>query len=103
MVIPSRTNLALSQAVGFDKLDICRGPIGDLKAVKNESAFLVFPQFEPPTDRRYSTAEIEGFRQCHIRDGVALTRYFAWLEAQLLSDARITESEGSNKLESLRS
>ncbi|KAL8280310.1 hypothetical protein RQP46_007227 [Phenoliferia psychrophenolica] len=84
VIVPSRTNLALSQALGLDKLDICRGPIGDLKAVKNET-------------------ELEGFRQCHIRDGVALTRYFAWLEAQLHSGARITESEGSDKLEALRS
>jgi Xaa-Pro aminopeptidase len=46
--------------------------------------------------------ELEGFRQCHIRDGAALARYFAWLEEQLQNGAEITESQGADKLEQFR-
>jgi len=47
--------------------------------------------------------ELEGFRQCHIRDGAALISYFAWLEEQLLvHDAKITEWQAADHLESLR-
>lgn len=47
--------------------------------------------------------EIEGFRQCHIRDGVALARYFAWLEEQLEENVVLNESQGADKLEEFRS
>jgi Xaa-Pro aminopeptidase len=43
--------------VGFqEKVVIARSPVADLKALKNE-------------------VEIEGFRQCHIRDGAALVSF----------------------------
>jgi Xaa-Pro aminopeptidase len=58
--------------------------VAELKAIKNAT-------------------ELEGFRQCHIRDGAALARYFAWLEEQLNSGVEINESQGSDKLESFRS
>ena len=61
-----------------------RSPIGDAKAIKNET-------------------ELEGMRACHVRDGAALIEYFAWLEDQLIhKKARIDEVEGADKLESLR-
>ena len=47
--------------------------------------------------------EIEGFRQCHIRDGVALARYFAWLEEQLYQNIELNESQAADKLEAYRS
>jgi hypothetical protein len=50
-----------------------------------------------------NSTEIEGFRQCHIRDGVALARYFAWLEEQLHNGVVLNESQGSDKLEEFRS
>ncbi|KAM0754247.1 putative cytoplasm protein [Meredithblackwellia eburnea MCA 4105] len=86
MIVPHTTNLALSLAVGLDKIDVVNpGPIGLLKAVKNAT-------------------EIEGFRQSHLRDGVALTRYFSWLDRQLSSGGtKLTETEAANKLEELRS
>lgn len=37
------------------------------------------------------------------RDGAALTAYFAWLEEQLLSGAKINESQAADKLEEYRS
>lgn len=84
VVLPSRTNLALALAVGLDKVDSSgRGPIVDLKAIKN-------------------SVEIEGFRQCHLRDGVALVRYFSWLERSLAAGTPVTEAEGADKLEALR-
>lgn len=59
-------------------------PIANLKAIKNKT-------------------ELEGFRQCHIRDGVALARYFAWLEHELQNGSKISESEGADQLEKYRS
>ncbi|KDE08101.1 X-Pro aminopeptidase [Microbotryum lychnidis-dioicae p1A1 Lamole] len=84
VMMPKSTNLALALAVGLDKCDAgSRGPIVDLKAVKND-------------------VEIEGFRQSHLRDGVALVRYFAWLEQQLDADVNVSEYEGAQQLEKFR-
>ena len=47
--------------------------------------------------------ELEGFRQCHIRDGVALVRYFAWLEEQLDNGVVLDECQAADKLEEYRS
>lgn len=58
--------------------------IAEAKAVKNE-------------------VELQGMRACHIRDGAVLTRYFAWLEHQLIvNKATITEAEAADKLFELR-
>ncbi len=46
--------------------------------------------------------EIEGFRQSHIRDGVALARYFAWLEEQLQNGVKLNESQVADQLEKYR-
>lgn len=51
---------------------------------------------------RKTEAEIEGFRQSHIRDGAALARYFSWLERQLDAGVVISESQGADKLEEFR-
>lgn len=63
---------------------IVPSPVAAMKAIKNNT-------------------EIEGFRQCHIRDGVALARYIAWLEEQLHNGVVLNESQGSDKLEEFRS
>ncbi len=43
-------------------------------------------------------------RQCHIRDGAALTEYFAWLEDQLVNKkVELDEVAAADKLEQLRS
>ena len=67
-----------------DKYAIARSPLNDLKAIKNAT-------------------ELDGFRQCHIRDGSALARYFAWLEEQLENGVKLDESQGADKLEQFRS
>ncbi len=53
-------------------------------------------------DPGHPQTEIEGFRQCHIRDGAALVRYFAWLEEQLLADVKISEYDAATRLEEFR-
>lgn len=58
-------------------------PISDLKAIK---------------DNR----EIQGFRDCHIRDGLALCKYFAWLEKELETGQKWTEYTGAKVLEDFR-
>lgn len=47
--------------------------------------------------------EIEGFRQCHIRDGAGLVRYFAWLQEELEKGSQLSEYEAAEKLEGFRS
>ncbi|EJD43382.1 Creatinase/aminopeptidase [Auricularia subglabra TFB-10046 SS5] len=84
VLLGPRTSLAVSNAVGKEKVKTDRPPITEAKAIKNET-------------------EIEGFRQSHIRDGSALVRYFAWLDKQLNAGVRITESEAADKLEEFRS
>ncbi|XP_054726710.1 xaa-Pro aminopeptidase ApepP [Anastrepha obliqua] len=50
-----------------------------------------------------NNTEIEGFINCHIRDGVALCRYFAWLEDSVQNGENVTEISGATKLEEFRS
>lgn len=85
-LISTKASWALQQALGGEeKVEEVRSPVGDAKAVKNET-------------------ELEGMRQCHIRDGAALSEYFAWLEDQLVSkDAKLNEVEAADKLEAIRS
>jgi Xaa-Pro aminopeptidase len=85
-LISTKASWALSSSLGGeDKVDEVRSPIGDAKAVKN-------------------TTELEGMRQCHIRDGAALSEYFAWLEHELVEKkSTLDEVQGSDKLEAIRS
>ena len=64
---------------------LIQGPsiIQHLKAIKNE------------TERR-------GFVDCHVRDGVALTRFLAWIDNEVRSGAVMTEHDAAEKLESFR-
>ncbi|KAF2094013.1 putative Xaa-pro aminopeptidase P [Rhizodiscina lignyota] len=82
----NRASWALSQSLGGeDKVEEIRSPVGDAKAVKNDT-------------------ELDGMRQCHIRDGAALIEYFAWLEDQLINKkATLDEVDAADKLEQIRS
>ncbi|KAF9486246.1 Creatinase/aminopeptidase [Pholiota conissans] len=84
ILIGDKASLAVAEALGKDTYAILRSPVTDLKAIKNE-------------------VELEGFRQCHIQDGAALARYFAWLEEELNNGVEINESQGSDQLEKFRS
>lgn len=82
----TRASWALNKALGGeDYVEEVRSPITDAKAIKNDT-------------------ELEGMRQCHIRDGAALSEYFAWLEDQLVNQgATLDEVDGADKLEFIRS
>ncbi len=63
------------------KLITRRDPVIPLRAIKNE-------------------VELEGARNAHIRDGVAMTRFLAWLDNQ--PHGSVSEIDAAQKLESLR-
>ncbi|CAG5000163.1 unnamed protein product [Parnassius apollo] len=42
--------------------------------------------------------ELKGFRNCHIKDGIAVVRFFRWLHEQVDSGGTITEIEAADKL-----
>lgn len=86
ILISNKSSWALSLGLGGEeKVEEVRSPVADAKAIKN------------PT-------ELEGMRQCHIRDGAALIQYFAWLEDQLTTQgATIDEVQAADKLEEIRS
>ncbi|KAI0075951.1 Creatinase/aminopeptidase [Panus rudis PR-1116 ss-1] len=83
LLLGDKCSLAVAEAIGRENIVISRSPVADMKAIKNET-------------------EVEGFRQSHIRDGVALARYFAWLEEQLNNGVTLNESEAADKLEDYR-
>ena len=45
--------------------------------------------------------EIENLRKCHIKDGVAMTKFMYWLKTNI-GKMKITEISASDKLEELR-
>ena len=75
-----RLRLAIKEAGGIP--DIGRDPIALMKAVKNAT-------------------EIEGSRRAHLRDGVAVTRFLAWL-AMEAPQGGLTEIDATLKLEECR-
>lgn len=85
-VLSNKASWALSLGLGGEeKTNEMRSPIADAKAIKN-------------------AVELEGMRQCHVRDGAALCEYFAWLEEQLLEkNATLDEVQAADKLEKIRS
>jgi Xaa-Pro aminopeptidase len=59
--------------------------VGEIKFVKNET-------------------QIKGYRSSQVRDAAALTKFFSWLENELVErGSTITEYEGCEKLEKFRS
>ncbi|KAI1322817.1 aminopeptidase-like protein [Xylariaceae sp. FL0255] len=84
-LISNKASWALKRALGGSELvEETRSPVADAKAIKNDT-------------------ELEGMRQCHIRDGAALIEYFAWLEDQLVNKkTKLDEVEAADKLEACR-
>lgn len=60
-----------------------RSPIQLEKALKNET-------------------ELAGYRKAYLKDGIAQTKYFKWLEEMLQSGAQISEMEAADKLVEFR-
>jgi Xaa-Pro aminopeptidase len=85
-LVSTKTSWALKRSLGGEaNVEEVRSPIGDAKAMKNET-------------------ELEGMRACHIRDGAALTEYFAWLEHMLtVENSVLDEVAAADKLEEFRS
>ncbi|CAK5272064.1 unnamed protein product [Mycena citricolor] len=84
VLLGDKSSLAVAQAVGEGNYTLSLSPVAEMKAIKNAT-------------------ELEGFRQSHIRDGAALARYFAWLEEQLNSGAKLDENQVAEQLEAFRS
>ncbi|ORC89610.1 putative spliced leader RNA PSE-promoter transcription factor [Trypanosoma theileri] len=76
---------SMLETMGIQTKRVKCGPAQKLKAIKNK-------------------VEIEGFRRCHVRDGVALTRYLAWLHdaVAVKGETNINEYDAAVKLESFR-
>lgn len=83
VLIGNKASWAIAEALGKDHVEVRRSIVEDLKARKNAT-------------------EIEGFRRCHVRDGAALTRYFAWLEEALNKGEQMTENDAATELENFR-
>jgi len=79
---PAQVNWSLYQAAGEAVLPRT-SPIVLAKSLKNAT-------------------ELEGFRQCHIRDGAALTAFFHWLELEVKSGSKITEFDVTQHIERFR-
>ena len=82
---PARTNNALYEAIP-NGCEIVEGltPANTLKSIKNDT-------------------ELAGFRNAMVKDGVALTRFYIWLEKQLADGEEITEICAAKKLSDFRS
>lgn len=74
---------ALSALIPEKKLMLEVSPICVLKSIKNAT-------------------EVQGMINCHIRDGVALCQYFAWLEDALNKGEKVDEISGAKKLQDFR-
>lgn len=83
--IDSKASWALSLELGGeDQVNEIRSPISNAKAMKNET-------------------ELEGMRACHVRDGAALSEFFAWLEDILVVKKEpLDEVQAADKLEAIR-
>lgn len=85
-LISNKSSWALSLSLGGESnVEEARSPISDAKAIKNE-------------------VELKGMRDCHVRDGAALTEYFAWLENELINKkSTLDEVDAADRLEKIRS
>ena len=85
-VDPSTLNWQLAKALEAAGISLASGPtpVRRAKAVKNN-------------------IEIEGMRQAHVRDGVAMVRFLCWLEKSVRADKLISEWDASVKLREFRS
>lgn len=80
---PNKVNYALSASIDASNTVIeAMNPTSMMKAVKNP-------------------VEVENLRNCHLKDGVALTKFIYWLK-QNVGKIELTETEAADKLEEFR-
>ena len=79
-----RTNVAIYNALPKSSI-LIEGisPANHLKSIKNE-------------------AEIKGFRNAVLKDGIAMTKFYFWLEKMLKAGEKVTELSAAAKLTALR-
>lgn len=82
VLISARGSWALATAIG-SHADTIRSPVADAKSIKNKT-------------------ELQGMRQCHIRDGAALSEYLQELEVMAQSKTSIDEVDAATILENKR-
>ena len=80
-----RTNVAIYNALPKSSI-LIEGisPANHLKSIKNET-------------------EIKGFRNAVLKDGIAMTKFYFWLEKMLKAGEKVTELSATAKLTALRS
>ncbi|KAJ7228357.1 Creatinase/aminopeptidase [Mycena pura] len=84
VLVDPKASYAVIQSLG-SKATVISSPINAAKAVKNE-------------------VEIQGFYNGNLRDSVAMTRWYGWLEEQVVKKkAPVTEYEAQRKLSEYRS
>ncbi|MCL1079009.1 aminopeptidase P family protein [Parashewanella spongiae] len=49
-----------------------------------------------------NSTELNGFRDCHVRDGLAVSRFLAWLDKEVQQNRLYDEGQLAEKLESFR-
>ncbi|MGN7868714.1 aminopeptidase P family protein [Paracoccus sp. 22332] len=98
---PEGLSAALLDLEGPVRLDPASAPEAAFRLLDSANT-----RIAPATDpailpkARKNAAELEGMRAAHLRDGVAMTRLLAWLDAQRPAD--LTEIDVVEKLEALR-
>ncbi|OMJ26337.1 putative Xaa-Pro aminopeptidase P [Smittium culicis] len=86
VLVDNSVNWALVHTLGKDNIIQKMSPITVYKSIKNE-------------------VELNGMRQCHIRDGVAMVKWYTWLEHELVyngGNLRLSECDVADKLEQFR-
>ena len=81
---PAKINYSLYNAIAGTIKEVAVHPVDLLKSVKNET-------------------EIEGIKNALQKDGVALTKFYMWLEKALKSGEKLTELDISKQLRLFRS
>jgi Xaa-Pro aminopeptidase len=72
--------------------------------ILREEEVELFEETSPVTTfkARKGTVELAGTRAAHVRDGVAMVRFLAWLAGEVGAGRAITEIDAADRLEALR-
>mgnify|MGYP002717578028 CR=1 FL=1 len=98
---PDGLSAALLDLEGSVRIDPASAPEAAFRLLENANtqiARATDPAILPKA--RKNAAELDGMRAAHLRDGVAMVRLLAWLDAQ--DPAGLTEIDVVEKLEALR-
>eukprot|EP01063_Lacrimia_lanifica_P038186 TRINITY_DN8047_c0_g1_i1.p1 TRINITY_DN8047_c0_g1~~TRINITY_DN8047_c0_g1_i1.p1 ORF type:complete len:614 (+),score=221.70 TRINITY_DN8047_c0_g1_i1:184-2025(+) len=68
---------------------------GKSKGVRSQSSVQIAKAVKNPT-------ELQGIITCHVRDGLALSRFLQWVEGAVMGGEKVDECQAADKLESFR-